>query len=145
MRSITYASTSTDAWTDDELVSLLGQWVRRNKELDVTGMLLYGNGHLMQTIEGPDEAVTALLDRIIDDERHHGVFVVVNEPVTEREFPQWSMAFRHVAEVAEVADIEGYSTYLDDTDATQDTEDAVLVGGGSISRRMLAMFRSQWV
>jgi hypothetical protein len=142
MRSITYASTAVEPWTDDELVDMRARWVRRNKELDVTGMLLYGNGHLMQTIEGPDEAVTQLLDRIVDDERHHGIFVVINEPIAEREFPEWSMAFRHVGELV---DAEGYSAFLDDSDVSEDTHDAVLTGGGSVSRRMLALFRSQWV
>ena len=46
-----------------------------------------------EAIEGPDEAIRALYARLEQDDRHHNLRVVIEEPTSERQFAQWSMGF----------------------------------------------------
>ncbi|WP_051241401.1 BLUF domain-containing protein [Azohydromonas australica] len=85
---------SRDEPTRAELQALLATSVRRNRALGVTGMLLYARGGFMQLLEGEEEAVKALFDRVRRDDRHRRVTVLVHGPVAERTFADWAMAYR---------------------------------------------------
>jgi hypothetical protein len=58
-------------------VALLGTARRRNAAAGVTGMLLYRDGNVAQTLEAPDEAVEATFRRIEQDPRHRGVILLL--------------------------------------------------------------------
>ena len=85
---------SGDEPTRADLRALLATSVRRNRALGVTGMLLYAHGGFMQLLEGEEEAVKALFDRVRRDDRHRRVTVLVQGPVAERTFADWAMAYR---------------------------------------------------
>jgi hypothetical protein len=94
LRSLTYVSSATALLTGDELLAMLRTIRPRNAELDLSGMLLYSGGNIMQVLEGPAPVVERTFAQIARDERHHDVTVLVDEPVDERAFPDWSMGFR---------------------------------------------------
>lgn len=64
---------------------------RRNAMMDVTGFLVHCPPYFFQTIEGPPEAVSELIDRIIADPRHCDVDIIECIPVDERMHPRWAM------------------------------------------------------
>ena len=65
--------------------------VRRNRDLDVTGVLLF-NGHaFLQVIEGHERTMSVLSKRIRTDKRHWGVQTLHWDEVTTRVFPLWTM------------------------------------------------------
>ena len=66
---------------------------RNNKNVDVTGMLLYSDGDFMQLLEGPGNTVEALYARIGLDQRHHKLRRILLEPIDTRAFGDWSMGF----------------------------------------------------
>ena len=109
--SVTYLSSATEVWKEEELVDLLHHARAENTRRDVTGVLLYSGGNFIQTLEGPDEAVDEVLAKVVQDPRHAGVHVVRREDVDERAFGEWSMGFRRLAE-EEVAEIPGFTDYL---------------------------------
>ena len=123
MLSLTYFSSATRLLDADELAGLLAHIRPRNAALDVTGMLLYSDGNFVQTLEGPDAAVRSIFAGITADPRHHGIFVALEDAVTVRAFPDWSMGFRDVSGTA-AADLEGFSTFLRDVRAGKETEGA---------------------
>lgn len=63
-----------------------------NIALGITGVLLATDRHFMQLLEGPKEAVLALCERIEMDQRHQNLRVLLEQPVSDRAFPDWSMA-----------------------------------------------------
>lgn len=63
-----------------------------NAALGITGVLMATDRHFMQLLEGSKEAVLALCERIEMDERHQNLRVLLEQPVSERAFPDWSMA-----------------------------------------------------
>ncbi len=66
---------------------------RNNARVGVTGALLFNAGSFAQVLEGPRAAVETTFERIQRDARHSDVSVLQCEPVAERGFPNWSMAF----------------------------------------------------
>ena len=57
-------------------------------------------------MEGPDEAVETIFNSINRDTRHSNLKVIARSEIQEREFDNWSMAFKHV--LPETAVLEGF-------------------------------------
>ena len=91
-----YCSTATHEMSESELLELLQVARQRNLPLKVTGMLLYGGGVFLQVLEGPAASVDMLYKKLERDPRHHSLFLLEREPVSERSFPDWSMGFHHL-------------------------------------------------
>lgn len=64
----------------------------RNAELGVTGALMLYDDWFAQVLEGPQDAVEALYDRIKTDPRHDAVRLNEAGPVGKRLFGKWAMA-----------------------------------------------------
>lgn len=96
MFRIIYISGETTRFTLDRLEELLAQAREKNARLGITGLLLYKHGNFLQVIEGREETVNGLFDTIRKDPRHRRVIPVVREEIKERDFPDWSMAFREI-------------------------------------------------
>jgi hypothetical protein len=112
MLSLTYVSSAREQMDEDALVRLLEKVRPKNQALDVTGMLLYSGGNIIQTLEGPAAAVEELFTTISADPRHRGVLALVREEVSERGFPDWSMGFRRLSR--EEVEPEGFSPFLEE-------------------------------
>lgn len=134
MLSLTYVSSATESLDVSQLREMLAAIRAKNQALGLTGMLLYCGGNIIQTIEGPDEAVDATFAAISGDPRHRGVFTLLREPITGRAFADWSMGFRNLS-AAEVGAIDGFSTFL------QQPVGATLGTSAGPAYRLLEMFK----
>jgi hypothetical protein len=72
-----------------------------NAREQVTGALLYSINCFAQILEGPEEAVERIFARLEHDSRHHDIVVLMKKPITERRFPDWSMAFTSAGDVVQ--------------------------------------------
>jgi hypothetical protein len=91
MRCIVYVSTATSEMSDEDLEFILRESVRRNREGDITGVLLHNGGNFMQCIEGPEAAMAETFARIKSSRLHYGVIELMNDPVDVRSFGAWHM------------------------------------------------------
>jgi len=107
LHEIIYTSHSTVRMSSEELVELLRQSREKNTSLGVTGLLLHADGSFMQTIEGEDQPLHSLYQTIAQDRRHDGVIVMADDPIAQRSFKDWSMAFREITR-DEAARIQGF-------------------------------------
>ena len=96
-----------------EVESILAAATRNNPSIDVTGALLYSGGYFCQTIEGPEDSIEELFETIQMDGRHSDVTVLHFEPIEERGFSDWSMAFAGIEETMRF-DIEGIKASKDE-------------------------------
>lgn len=94
MHRIIYLSWATAPLAQCQLEVLLQVARRRNTQLNVTGIMLYGNERFMQVLEGEEAAVRELYEQIKRDARHHHVIAYADQPVAERAFAEWAMAFQ---------------------------------------------------
>lgn len=134
MLSVTYLSSATDLIGPARLVELLTAWRENNRTLDLTGMLLYSGGNFIQALEGPAGAVESLLATIGVDPRHRDLTVLQREQVQVRDYPDWSMGFRHV-DPAEMQRVDGFNPFLQRR--PWDEPD----GGSNSTYRLMALFR----
>jgi hypothetical protein len=134
-----YVSSSVKLFTSDELVELLEKSRINNEKLGLTGMLLYKDGDFMQVLEGDEEAVRWLSARIGRDPRHTNVKALLEGPITEREFPDWSMGF-HNLDGIEAGEISGYSSFLDSPLRAES-----FASTPSLARQFLLLFKSKRV
>jgi hypothetical protein len=132
---LVYLSSAANHFTSADLEGLMEQAVANNARVGVTGILLYRDGNFMQAIEGTPAAIDALYRKIAADPRHRHLIKVLQEPITEREFAGWSMAFRDLNS-SEVRQHPAFNEYLNLTLAPAEFADKP-----SRVRRLLETFR----
>lgn len=88
-----YQSSPRQEFNALALFQLLTQAQLRNASLDITGHLLFVDGQFTQCLEGPPENLERLWQTIQRDPRHHHVELLMRQPIEQRRFPEWSMAF----------------------------------------------------
>lgn len=91
-----YVSTAINEQTDTDLQEILATSVRHNLEEGITGLLLYASGGFMQLLEGEEANVKSTYARIRQDPRHKNLNIFLEEPIEQRAFPAWSMAYRRI-------------------------------------------------
>jgi hypothetical protein len=96
-----------------ELLSLLTKARELNATKGITGLLLYKDGYFVQILEGAKDCLNALLNKIRQDSRHHGVVTISEGEVLDREFSSWAMGFRELSE-SNLASIPGFTAYMND-------------------------------
>lgn len=96
MHHLVYASTANFSLSETDLRRLLGPWRANNACLNITGVLLYSEGNILQVLEGDANALHHLFATIAADPRHRSVVKLADGPVSSRTFAEWSMQFRAV-------------------------------------------------
>lgn len=66
----------------------------RNARVGISSVLTFHKGRFAQVLEGPEEAVRAVLRRIMGDPRHHSLSVLADAPLVARRYEGLSMAYR---------------------------------------------------
>ena len=75
-----------------EVIEEIGEQSKRNNErVGVTGVLMASGGLFYQVLEGPEEAVDEVYERIVADGRHTDLLLLSTETEVDRMFPDWSM------------------------------------------------------
>ncbi len=111
--SLAYVSVAIGEITQDDLMSILEIARKRNTELNITGMLLFRNSYFIQALEGEEQVVEELYNKIAKDPRHSHVHKVEIVPITERVFGDWSMGF-HNLDGKDLSHIGGFTNFLDE-------------------------------
>lgn len=93
---LVYISLRTPECTDAEIDKILKSCQSNNKHDDITGVLLYSQKQFVQYLEGENDKILALFDKIKQDPRHTKVIMMTNFPIKERAFPSWQMAGKSV-------------------------------------------------
>lgn len=66
---------------------------RNNARVSLVGGLYYGDNRFFQYLEGEEDAVRDTYQRIQQDPRHRNVRTLIEEPIAERTFTNWSMKY----------------------------------------------------
>ncbi len=109
--SIVYVSSGVRQFEKQGVIDILQVSRRNNTRLGITGILVYQDGNFMQVLEGTEQDLSELMRSIERDDRHRGVIVLLKKAITERQFPQWSMAFKDLNELP-AEDAAAFSPFL---------------------------------
>lgn len=96
MRQIVYRSTTTadSGRAADHIPDILRQAAARNGIEGITGLLYSEDDAFLQVIEGPSDSMSDLIARLYDDDRHRDLTILVDRPIVQREFGDWTMIHR---------------------------------------------------
>ena len=111
LRRVLYVATARKPFSREDLAALLAKSRTNNERDDVTGMLLYRDGLFIQALEGPPEAIRALMTRIRNDSRIIGCDLIDESEAQDRVFPDWRMAYRNLNDPG-IAAHPGFSDFM---------------------------------
>ena len=92
MKRVKYISQFAKPMSREDINAIATQAALNNTSLDVTGVLMTSGGLFFQVLEGPEDVVDALYERIGRDPRHTDMLLLKSEVnVSRRIFPNWAM------------------------------------------------------
>lgn len=104
---IVYVSTATELFSENELQQILEISRRNNETRNITGLLLYSAGNILQVLEGDPDVLAELYGKISQDHRHFGIIQLQRSSITQRMFTEWSMGFKSISN-SEFNEAKGY-------------------------------------
>jgi len=124
LHQILYSSRARDGLEPADIESILQSARPTNSQAGITGVLIYSDGVFFQLIEGEEALLDPLMRRIVADDRHGDVKVFRREPIFERNFGAWQMAYlapdaealAHWAELEGAVTLEELAQHLDQSD-----------------------------
>jgi hypothetical protein len=97
LKTLTYTSRARLDLGDEE-VAAIGETARHLNALDgISGLLLFDGARFLQIVEGTEDAVDNLVQRLRMDPRHSAFEVRDERQVEQRSFPDWSMEMVRVS------------------------------------------------
>lgn len=96
LHQLIYVSTAVAELPESALQAILKSAREKNQAHGISGSLLYADGCFIQVLEGAPQAVAQTFERIQLDPRHHSVTVLLQRPVSERNFADWTMGYRRL-------------------------------------------------
>jgi hypothetical protein len=102
-----YISTASKQFSGTELINFLLPARERNLLVDITGLLLYKGGQIMEVFEGLEKNMNATFARICRRTEHYGIIALIKEYTDQRQFADWCMAF----EMSPGLNLLGYSSF----------------------------------
>lgn len=91
MKRLLYFSTASAGMTQTDVDRIVQAASDANAQTEISGALAYNGRNFCQVLEGPDEQVSALMQRIEADKRHSGIKILDEKPITARYFTGWNM------------------------------------------------------
>lgn len=121
--TLVYASSASWRMEEAELQDILQKARNHNSRVDISGLLLYAEGNFLQILEGDEDQVNALYDKIEKDRRHTGMIRLMTLRSDERNFPDWSMGYKRISSQDLEASVPGFSDFFHSKAVSQNMKD----------------------
>lgn len=95
---LVYTSFRKPNCDDNEIQNILQACKTNNKPKGITGVLLYSDKRFLQYLEGDENEIKRLYDKIKGDSRHAAVTQRDFKPIQQRLFPSWEMAHKEYSD-----------------------------------------------
>jgi hypothetical protein len=135
MIRVTYVSHISEPLSSKQLLALLLQCRTNNAKQGITGMLIYGNGTFLQTLEGDENVIDPLMEEISKDGRHEDIRLLTRRPIESRQYADWNMGFAQVTDQA-LKDVDGLKDF-----AAEDFTFDYLIGHEPVVASLMEHFR----
>jgi hypothetical protein len=135
MIRVTYVSHISEPLSSQQLLALLLQCRTNNAAQGITGMLIYGNGTFLQTLEGDEDVIDGLMEEISKDGRHEDIRLLTRRPIESRQYADWNMGFAQVTDEA-LKDVDGLKDF-----AAEDFTFDYLIGHEPVVASLMEHFR----
>lgn len=106
LHELLYFSVLAPNQTPTVVGQIVAQARQRNTERGITGLLVFDGIHFCHHIEGPRDAVLALLESLQQDGRHTDLRVVYEKARTERRYRRFDLGFAQSDGAEDMAGIQ---------------------------------------
>ncbi len=107
---VIYVGAASADLSEHDTVNILNDARKTNRSHDISGLMLYVGGCLLLLLEGEPAKVDSASRAIVTEGRD--MRMILREPISEREFPEWIMGFETV-ELDEAARLLGAPLLFD--------------------------------
>ena len=107
---------------EEELDKILVSARQNNREMGITGALLYIDGDFIQMLEGEEEQVKKLFTKISKDSRHGAILRVSEGRRSSRLFSDWYMGYKKLKK-SDFDHLDGYLNLKDKLTNFKDISD----------------------
>lgn len=132
-----YTSATSPGFDNAELKTVLQVARSNNARRSITGMLLYISGSFFQVLEGDETTLAELFAIIASDVRHRKVTKIIHEPITRRDFGDWTMGFSKI-DPSELGTLEGLNDFF------QRGDSLTHLPPGRAKKLLLAFTEGRW-
>ncbi|WP_405569340.1 BLUF domain-containing protein [Winogradskyella sp. Asnod2-B02-A] len=91
LRQIIYTSQASEQFNKRSLLDLLHTSRGYNTIDNISGILMHRDGYFLQIIEGEQDVVEDLFQRLSNDTRHKNIKIIHDRSVESRLFSNWAM------------------------------------------------------
>ena len=116
MYRLMYMSTATIDFSDKDLEDLLEVSRKNNKEKNISGLLIVKGRTFIQCLEGDEENVLAIYEKIQKDDRHRDLIELIEEDAEIRYFPDWEMGYKNIRNLTNIESGKLKDFSLEDTE-----------------------------
>jgi hypothetical protein len=93
LHQIVYSSAPAQKLMQSHLYMILRHARLSNKLANVTGVLIFVDGAYLQVLEGEENTLRKIFDKIKVDTRHKDVKILSDLSIEKRSFDNWEMAY----------------------------------------------------
>ena len=86
-----YVSVATEAMCDDDLGRIEASSLTFNALNGITGLLCFDGARFIQLLEGREQLVERLLERLKIDPRHKDLETLYGQPIQYKSYGEWAM------------------------------------------------------
>ena len=118
--SICYVSSITDILEDLIIKDLFSDFVYKNIQNNISGILLYNAGNFLQYLEGNEQEIKALYyNKICNDYRHKNPIVILEKKIDKLYFSGFEAGYTSIIEQNQVKNLKSYLKLLKYLDSTE--------------------------
>ncbi len=110
--NLCYVSSAKNNLPKSELEDLFRVNKRNNKELDISGILVYNNGNFLQILEGDEQKINKLFVKICRDSRHNNLIKLIHTSIEERIFDDYESGFVIVEDHKKLDQLKSYLNWV---------------------------------
>ncbi len=93
MKQLIYISKATLSIDFVVITDILMFAIPKNHDKDITGILVYDGVYFIQVLEGDENVLLSLFEKIKTDARHHDIKLFGMKEIEERDFKVWNMGY----------------------------------------------------
>ncbi|WP_034062288.1 BLUF domain-containing protein [Lacinutrix jangbogonensis] len=116
LKSICYRSSLNKELSILETEHLFDVCKKNNDSLNLKGLLYKCDSCFFQIIEGPKAHIDALYTKIKSDKRHKDIKVLLNQPIKEFTFSNFTTGYSNVEELDTIFGLQEYHFYMETLD-----------------------------
>jgi EAL domain-containing protein (putative c-di-GMP-specific phosphodiesterase class I) len=102
LSSLIYRSQIHQNVDQEMIVKMVENANHSNQKYQISGLLFYDAPFFFQVLEGPEESVKSLFEKILQDPRHSNVVLLVNEIIKSRQYPNLGMHFLDLEKIKSI-------------------------------------------